>query len=74
MEKSIIGQMQDAYRECLAKGFSAIRISGKLRRDYINELAHINGKECLLPTYNGYPLIPKDSAWWDQRQKRLKGK
>jgi len=79
VEKSVIGQMQDAYQECLAKGLSAIMVSRKLRRDYLGELNRINSpqlkkKGWLLPTYNGYPLIPEDSLWWAQRQKMLKDK
>ena len=40
MEKSVAGQMEDAYQECILNMLPAIKVSRELRRAYYDELSN----------------------------------
>ncbi len=69
MEKSVAGQMEDAYQECILNMLPAIKVSRELRRAYYDELSNkddpqLKKKVWIFLRYKGIGIVPEDSPFW----------
>lgn len=70
MGESVMDQMEEAYWECVLGMLPAIKVSRKLRRDYLNELSNkkdpqLNKKGWIFPRYRDIGIVPENSSFWE---------